>query len=133
MTAADYRKTLDIYTRSQRLKLDNGQVVPWIDENLNPLTGVWWARELKLRKKTYYGRGDHYNHSSYADLVITGLMGLRPRADDVVEVNPLAPPEWDWFALDGCRITGANWPSSGIARADTSARAPDCAYIPTAS
>ena len=61
---------------------------------------MWWARELKIRKKTYYGRGDHYNHSSYADLVITGLVGLRPRADDVVEVNPLAPPEWDWFALD---------------------------------
>ena len=100
VSANDYRKTLGIYTRSQRLKLDNGQVVPWVDENLNPLTGVWWARELKLRKKTYYGRGDHYNHSSYADLVITGLVGLRPRADDVVEVNPLAPPEWDWFALD---------------------------------
>ncbi|MCX6626091.1 MAG: hypothetical protein NTW28_00480 [Candidatus Solibacter sp.] len=100
VSAKDYRQTLDIYTRSQRLKLDNGQVVPWIDENLTPLTGVWWARELKLRKKTYYGRGDHYNHSSYADLVITGLVGLRPRADDVVEVNPLAPPEWDWFALD---------------------------------
>jgi len=100
VSAVDYRKTLDIYTRSQRLKLDNGQVIPFVDENLNPFTGVWWARELKIRKKTYYGRGDHYNHSSYADLVITGLAGLRPRADDVVEVNPLAPPEWDWFALD---------------------------------
>lgn len=63
-----------------------------MDENLNRLTGVWWARELKLRKKTYYGRGDHYNHSSYADLAITGYIGLRPRADDVVEVK--------WFALD---------------------------------
>ena len=100
VSAKDYRKTLDIYTRSQRLKLANGQVVPWVDENLNPLTGVWWARELKIRKKTWYGRGDHYNHSSYADLVITGLVGLRPRAGDVVEVNPLAPPVWDWFALD---------------------------------
>jgi hypothetical protein len=100
VSAQDYRKTLDIYTRSQRLKLANGQVVPFVDENLNPLTGVWWARELKIRKKTYYGRGDHYNHSSYADLVITGLIGLRPRGDSVVEVNPLVPPEWDWFALD---------------------------------
>ena len=40
VSAKDYRKTLDIYTRSQRLKLANGQVVPWVDENLNPLTGV---------------------------------------------------------------------------------------------
>jgi len=35
--------------------------------------------------------GDHYNHSTYCDLIITGLVGLRPRADDIVEVNPLLP------------------------------------------
>lgn len=100
ISAKDYWRTLQIYTMSQRLKLPDGQVVPWVDEDLNPLTGVWLARDLKLRKKTYYGRGDHYNHSSYADLVITGLAGLRPRAGDTVEVNPLAPREWNWFALD---------------------------------
>ena len=55
---------------------------------------------MKIRKGIFYGRGDHYNHSSYADLVITGLAGLRPRADDTIEVNPLAPPAWDWFCLD---------------------------------
>jgi hypothetical protein len=56
---------------------------------------------MKIRKKTFYGRGDHYNHSGYADLVITGLIGLRPRADTVVEVNPLVPAgKWNWFCLD---------------------------------
>ncbi|MCU1233812.1 MAG: glycoside hydrolase [Candidatus Solibacter sp.] len=117
VSAKDYRQTLDVYTKSQRIKRADGQVVPWVDEDLNPLTGVWWARELKLRKKTYYGRGDHYNHSSYADLVITGLIGLRPRADDTVEVNPLAPPEWDWFALDRIPYHGHDlaivWDRSG--------------------
>jgi hypothetical protein len=34
-------------------------------------------------------RSHHYNHSGYDDLVITGLAGLRPRADDILEVNPL--------------------------------------------
>ena len=97
----DYFQTFLIYTRSQHRKLDNGQVIPWIDEDLNPLTGEWLARAMKIRKGTFYGRGDHYNHSTYADLVITGIVGLRPRADDVVEVNPLVPPdEWDWFLLD---------------------------------
>jgi hypothetical protein len=99
-SAADYWRTFDIYTRNQRLKLPDGSIVPWVDEDQDPLTGIWLARELKLRKKTYYGRGDHYNHSSYADLVITGLAGLHPRADNTVEVNPLAPPEWEWFAMD---------------------------------
>jgi Glycosyl hydrolase family 65, C-terminal domain len=75
--------------------------VPFIDENLNPLTGEWLARTMKLRKKTFYGRGDHYNHSGFADLVVNGLAGLRPRADSTVEVSPLAPAgKWDWFCLD---------------------------------
>ena len=97
----DYFDTFRIYTRSQHLKLEDGRVVPFIDEDLNPLTGEWLARAMKIRKKTYYGRGDHYNHSGYADLVITGLAGLRPRADSTVEVNPLLPAgTWDWFCVD---------------------------------
>jgi hypothetical protein len=97
----DYFQTLQIYARSQHLKLDDGRVIPFIDEDLNPLTGEWLARARKLAKHTYYGRGDHYNHSGYCDLVITGLAGLRPRADDVVEIDPLLPAgTWDWFCLD---------------------------------
>jgi Trehalase len=96
-----YCQTFEIYTRSQHLSLEDGRAVPFVDENLNPLTGEWLARAMKLRKKTYYGRGDHYNHSGYADLVITGLAGLRPRADSVVEVNPIVPAgKWAWFCLD---------------------------------
>jgi hypothetical protein len=45
-------------------------------------------------------RGKDYNHSTYCDLVISGLIGLRPRADATVEVNPLVPKDWDWFCLD---------------------------------
>ena len=38
----------------------------------------------------------YYNHSSFCDLVITGLVGLRPRADDLLEMNPLIPAgTWD--------------------------------------
>lgn len=98
----DYFAILDIYSRSQRLKRPDGRVVPWVDENLNPFTGEWQARAMKIKKGKFTGRGDHYNHSGFADLVITGLVGLRPRDDDVVVVNPLVPPgRWDWFCLDG--------------------------------
>ncbi len=107
ITREDYFKTFLIYTRSHRLKLDDGRVIPWIDENLNPFTGEWWARSLKIRKGTFNGRGDHYNHSGYCDLVITGLIGIRPRADDLIEVNPLLPEKaWDWFCLDNVRYHG---------------------------
>jgi hypothetical protein len=40
------------------------------------------------------------------DLVITGLAGLRPRGDDSLEVNPLVPEEWAWFALDDVAYRG---------------------------
>jgi hypothetical protein len=93
-------RTFQIYTASQHRKLEDGRVIPWIDEDLNPLTGEWLARARKAAEKGFYERGQYYNHSAYADPLICGLVGLRPRADGVVEVNPLAPAKWDWFCLD---------------------------------
>ena len=98
----DYFQLLETYTQSQRLKLENGKTVPWIDENLDPVTGVWISRTLlKQRGSAIPERGKDYNHSTYCDLIISGLVGLRPRADDSVEVNPLIPDGlWDYFCLD---------------------------------
>jgi hypothetical protein len=112
LSAADYFRAFATYTNSQHLKLDDGRVIPWVDENQNPDTGEWIARAMKIRKGTFYGRGDHYNHSGYCDLAITGLAGLRPRADETIVVNPLAPlgsdldKPWDWFCLDGVPYHG---------------------------
>jgi hypothetical protein len=40
-------------------------------------------------------------------LLITGVAGLRPRADDVIEIHPLLPEDtWDWFCLDGVKYHG---------------------------
>jgi len=102
-----YVKTLKTYTNSHQLKREDGKVVPWIDENLNPYTGDWIARtHLKTRKNVTYERGKDYNHSTYNDLIITGLVGLRPRTDDTVEVNPLVPDTWDYFCLDNILYHG---------------------------
>jgi hypothetical protein len=83
---------------------------PWIDENLNPYTGDWIARTLlKQRRQLPDERGKDYNHSTFCDLVITGLVGLRPRADEVVEVNPLVPEGiMDYFCLDRVLYHGRN-------------------------
>jgi hypothetical protein len=103
----DYFQLFLIYTRSQRLRLPDGRRIAWIDENLNPFTGEWQARAMKIRKGTFDGRGDHYNHSGYCDLVITGVAGLVPRAGEVVEVDPLVPEKsWDWFYLDNVAYHG---------------------------
>ena len=40
----DYFDTLRIYTKCHQRQLDDGTVVPWIDENINPYTGEWISR-----------------------------------------------------------------------------------------
>lgn len=112
---SDYFETLKIYTKCHQLKREDGKTVAWIDENLNPYTGDWIAR-TRLRSwkngtwftgKGGKERGKDYNHSTYNDLIITGLIGLRPRDDNLVEVNPLLPPDtWDYFCLDNVPYHG---------------------------
>jgi len=115
VSRTDYFNLLKGYAKSHQLTHEDGRVVPWIDENLHPLTGDWIAR---TRLKTWSNgtwdpakggveRGKDYNHSTYCDLVISGLIGLRPRADNIVEVNPLVPANsWDWFCLDNVLYHG---------------------------
>ncbi|MFO1500124.1 MAG: hypothetical protein U1G07_17330 [Verrucomicrobiota bacterium] len=99
-----YFNLLQAYALSHRLRREDGSVVPWIDENLNPFTGDWIARTLlQQRGSAIPERGKDYNHSTFCDLVISGLIGLRPRPDEVIELNPLTPPDWDYFCLDGVR------------------------------
>ena len=57
---------------------------PYIGEYLDEKTGYWLKGDEE--------RSRYYNHSTFNDLIITGLVGLRPRADDMIEVNPLLPP-----------------------------------------
>ena len=94
VTRADYFSLLKLYTLDQR---KGGR--PYIAEAADPETGSWEGHD------TYY-HSEHYFHSSYVDLIITGLAGLRPRGDDSVEVNPLVPDAWGWFALDDVAYRG---------------------------
>jgi hypothetical protein len=122
----DYFETLQIYTRSHQLRRDDGLTVAWIDENLDPYTGDWIARSrLKQWKNGTWDerkggreRGKDYNHSAYCDLIISGLVGLRPRTDDIIEVHPLVPDgEWEWFCLDNVlyhgRVVTIVWDRTG--------------------
>ena len=73
--------------------------VPYLGEYQDEKNGEWLKGDNP--------RSSYYNHSGFADLVITGLVGLKPRPDNVVEVFPLVPAgQWDWFALDQVRYHG---------------------------
>ena len=94
VSGRDWFDAFITYTRSQRY---DGR--PYIGEYLDETTGQW----LKGRNE----RSRYYNHSTFADLVVTGLAGLRPRADDTVELAPLLPSDtWPWFCLDGVPYHG---------------------------
>ncbi|HEU0038946.1 MAG TPA: glycosyl hydrolase family 65 protein, partial [Verrucomicrobiae bacterium] len=94
LTSKDYFSAFLTYVHSQHA---DGK--PYVGEYLDEVTGDW------INGKN--GRSRYYNHSTFADLLITGVVGLRPRADDTVEVFPLLPDgTWDWFCLDGVRYHG---------------------------
>jgi hypothetical protein len=94
VNARDWMTLFSIYTHTQR---KDGR--PYVAEAANPDNGSWDGHDTPYHS-------EHYFHSGYVNLVITGVVGLRPRADDSVEVNPLAPGDWSWFALDDLRYHG---------------------------
>jgi len=94
VTRRDYFGAFLTYVRSQH---SDGK--PYIGEYHDEVTGDW------INGKG--GRSRYYNHSTFADLVITGVVGLVPRADNTVEISPLLPPgTWNWFCLDGVKYHG---------------------------
>ncbi len=83
---------------------------PYIGEYQDENTGYW----LKGKQE----RSRYYNHSTYNDLIITGLVGLRPRTDNIIEISPLLPNNtWNYFCLDKILYHGHNltiiWDKSG--------------------
>ena len=94
VTEADYFKQMNLYVESQYYR---GR--PYIGEYLDETTGYWLMGDRE--------RSRYYNHSTFNDLIITGLVGLRPRIDNKIEVNPLIPQDkWDWFCLDNVLYHG---------------------------
>ncbi|MDR8391947.1 hypothetical protein NC796_12385 [Aliifodinibius sp. S!AR15-10] len=72
---------------------------PYIGEYHDEVNGKWLHGDNP--------RSIYYNHSGFADLIISDLVGIRPRADETLEVKPLIPEgEWDWFALDNVNYHG---------------------------
>ena len=94
VTKQNYFDVFQTYVHSQHA---GGK--PYIGEYLDETTGQW-----------INGKGDrsrYYNHSTFADVVITGVVGLVPRADNVVEISPLLPDGvWNYFCLDGVNYHG---------------------------
>jgi Mannosylglycerate hydrolase MGH1-like glycoside hydrolase domain/Glycosyl hydrolase family 65, C-terminal domain len=102
-----YYQLFSNYVLSQHLKLPDGRVIDWIDEDLDADTDEWIAKDMLIQKHKQVGRGNYYNHSGFADPLISGLIGLRPRADNRIFIHPLLPAgAWTYFAIDGLPYHG---------------------------
>jgi hypothetical protein len=68
---------------------------PWTGEFYNGDDGTWKTAERD------------YNHSTWLDVLIPDLLGVVPRDDDVLEIDPLLPGNGlSYFILDGLRYHG---------------------------
>jgi F5/8 type C domain len=90
----DYFQLLKTYTMTHR-KAN----LPYIAEGAHPDTGSW-------RGHDNFNHSEHYFHSGYNDLIITGLFGIVPQDTDTLKIQPLVPIEWNSFALVDLPLRG---------------------------
>ena len=94
ITDSVFFSQMELYVESQYRR---GR--PYIGEYLDETTGAWLMGDRE--------RSRYYNHSTFNDLLITGIVGLRPQADGSVVVNPLVPKgKWGYFCLDNIGYHG---------------------------
>jgi len=90
LTRAHLWELFTSFTRAQFRDQDPRH--PWTGEFYNGDTGKWKTAERD------------YNHSTWLDILIPDLLGLVPRDDDVLEIDPLLPEDrLSYFILDGQR------------------------------
>ncbi len=93
ITNSDYVKLLRLFAQQHYLPNGKLNLVENYDPNLGgPIVYYYWS--------------NHYNHSSFNNLVITGLCGIRPSGSDTLVINPLVDSSIKYFCLDGVQYHG---------------------------
>ncbi|SCN91947.1 uncharacterized protein FFB20_14589 [Fusarium fujikuroi] len=93
ITADDYYDMLHQYARTQ---YKNRQ--PYVAEAHHPDDDKWMYDG--------YNHSEDYNHSTFIDNVLAGLIGLRAQSGETIVVNPLTPSNWDYFAVENIAYHG---------------------------
>ena len=100
------------YARQHTIERD-GKTYPWIDEVKHPYRQEWTSRTLLEEcgwraDKGGYERGKDYNHSTFCDLVISGIVGVTP-TENGFELHPNIPEGWDYFRLENLYFRGKRY------------------------
>ena len=107
VTTADYTNLLRQYAQLHYNRARGG--VLNLEEDYNGTTGY---------PIVGLTRSPHYFHSGFIDQILSGFVGIRPRDDDVLEVNPLAAStQISYFRADRILYHGndvaVQWDSTG--------------------
>ena len=99
----DFYNILKSYAKMHYISNDDGKKVCWIDEAKNPETNEWECRKILenmgwVHEKGGFERGKDYNHSTFCDIVLKGLLGVNSGNGELL-VSPLIPDEWDEFKI----------------------------------
>ncbi|WP_394619426.1 discoidin domain-containing protein [Lentzea sp. JNUCC 0626] len=91
----DFASVLRGYALTQR---KNGE--PYVAEAHHPDENRW----------IYDGKGhsEDYNHSTFNDNVLSGLLGIRPQLGNSLQLSPLVPDSWSHFAVENLPYHGRN-------------------------
>lgn len=90
---ASYLDLLRRFTRQHYLPNGGLNLVEDYDPNLGgPIVHYYWS--------------NHYLHSSYNNLVISGLCGIKPATGDTLGIHPLVDESISWFCLQGLSYHG---------------------------
>ena len=106
-------RLLKQYAASHVRTTEDGTVVPWIDEVRHPERDDWSSRTI-LRdwgwkeSKGGYERGKDYNHSTFCDLVIEGLVGVNTESETLT-ASPVIPDGWEYFKLSRLHYRGRRY------------------------
>ncbi len=105
MTKQVFYNELHKYAMSHRM---NDKI--YIGEYQDEKTGEWLKGDNP--------RSKFYNHSTFADIIINDLIGLKLRTDNTLEIDPIVPEnQWDYFCLDKVpyqgRIVTILWDKDG--------------------
>ena len=110
----EYAMLLRQYAISHRLLGEDGRWRMWIDEVMHPYTGDWTAR-THLKKEGWkkanggYERGKDYNHSTFCDLVLSGLLGIGTDKAGCLTAEPMIPASWTYFRVSGIWHSGKRY------------------------
>lgn len=109
----DFTMLLSQYANMHYMINEDGKRVNWIDEMMHPDKLVWETREWLYSDKYNPGkggkdRGKDYNHSTFCDIVIKGLVGVDEENGKLI-LRPHIPSDWNYLKLENLTFRGKKY------------------------